>query len=226
MNFNDLETINSINDFDIDNDRIVVEKYGTTYSTSARQLIERVDTTYREISKTSWVFLGPDHVFDILNGRINVAIGQTITRSIKVAGFTDINVPSFCRRLLMVADAQYLSLFTKYRGFYRLIFTAEPRKKILFVLENVQDMLTTQLFEAQSLTSSNDGAIDFHNKIHDKKGSHRKSERGPMTKKGKIPTSVYHSNLEQANHVTLDFKTPFSNVAGFIDTIKILAWSY
>jgi len=47
-----------------------------------------------------------------------------------------------------------------------------------------------------------------------------------MTKKGKIPTSVNHSNLEKENHVTLDFKTPFSNAAGFIDTIKILAWSY
>ena len=223
MKLSDLEVIDSIDDLDIDNDKLIVEKNGTTYQTNAKQLIERVDTTYREITKTSWVFLGPDHVFDVLNGRIDLDSGEGQTKSLEIAGFEDINVPSFCRRLLLVADAQYISMFTKYRGFYRLIFTAEPRKKILFVLENVQDVKTTQDFIAQSITFR--GPMDFHNAIHESQGATRKNMVGPLTQKKKIPNSINHSNLEGANRVSLDFVCPY-DVAGFVDTVKILAWSY
>ena len=119
MKINSLEIIDSANEIDIANDRLIVEKKGKTYQIGVKALVDRIDTKSRQVTKTSWVFLGPNDVVNILGEKISITAGSEIKKTVQVANFSSIAVPASCRRVMRVADAENLTLFSKYRGFSR-----------------------------------------------------------------------------------------------------------
>ena len=224
MNFGNLDIIDNHQQLDIEKDKVIVEKSGKAYQIGIEALIDRIDTKARAITKTSWVFLGRDDVKDILNEEIEVRANQTTSRTLKVADFDDIAVPAFCRRLLFVFDIDNLDVFTKYRGFYRIISPAiGSRKKILVILENVQDSTdnatrninsNTMLQTHLELSRGNSRTISKQKKI-----------LGPLSTANKIPSKSFPDrNMESPNKIQIDIQSGASK--GYLHSMKILAWSY
>jgi hypothetical protein len=229
MNINDLPLIENINEIDIEKDRVIVEKSGKAYQTGIKSFVDRIDTTARNITKTSWVFLGRDDVRDILNEEIEVRPNKEISRLLQVAGFDDIAVPAYCRRILFVFDIDKLDVYTKYRGFYRI---ASPsfgsRLKSLVVLENVQDAIISKLEEDMGkleLLRQHEQLSSANSLIRDKAREDMKKIQGPLSKASLIPSkSNFKRNMEPANKISFDIKSGAST--GYLHSIKILAWSY
>jgi hypothetical protein len=224
MNFGSLDLIDNHQQLDIEKDKVIVEKSGKAYQIGIEALIDRIDTKARAITKTSWVFLGRDDVKDILNEEIEVRANQTTSRTLKVADFDDIAVPAFCRRLLFVFDIDNLDVFTKYRGFYRIISPAiGSRKKILVILENVQDAM-----DDATRNIVTDKMLQTHLEVS--RGNSRtisKQEKllGPLSAANKIPSASFpNRNMEPANQIKIDIRSGASR--GYLHSMKILAWSY
>jgi hypothetical protein len=228
MNINDLPLIENSNEIDIEKDRVIVEKSGKAYQTGIKSFVDRIDTTARNITKTSWVFLGRDDVRDILNEEIEVGPNKETSRLLQVAGFDDIAVPAYCRRILFVFDIDKLDVYTKYRGFYRI---ASPsfgsRLKSLVVLENVQDAIIYR--KEKTLTKREIGSLlkDHEQLSKGYSSTTKKMEKiqGPLSKANLIPSkSNFKRNMEPANKISFDIKSGAST--GYLHSIKILAWSY
>jgi len=225
MNFGNLDLIDHHQQLDIEKDKVIVEKSGKAYQIGIESLIDRIDTKARAITKTSWVFLGRDDVKDILNEEIEVRANQTTSRTLKVADFDDIAVPAFCRRLLFVFDIDNLDVFTKYRGFYRIVSPAiGSRKKILVILENVQDVDLDSKSKEVSKQKIEDQFIKL---LRGDRSEFNRLEKllGPLSAANKIPNvSFPNRNMEPANKIKIDIKS--GNSKGYLHSMKILAWSY
>lgn len=226
MKINSLEIIDSANEIDIANDRLIVEKKGKTYQIGVKALVDRIDTKSRQVTKTSWVFLGPNDVVNILGEKISITAGSEIKKTVQVANFSSIAVPASCRRVMCVADAENLTLFSKYRGFFRLAFAVKERVKIIFILENIQDPI---IETAESTGLNANDSTKIHNQLM--KGltrtvNSRKDIVGPLTARGKIPSYYYpNKNMEEQNKVSINLVAQ-PEAQGILHSIKILAWSY
>ncbi|NDG53755.1 MAG: hypothetical protein EBY39_12175 [Flavobacteriia bacterium] len=127
---------------------------------------------------------------------------------------------------MCVADAENLTLFSKYRGFFRIAFSVEDRTKIIFILENIQDPI---IDTAESPGLDADASTKIHEQLY--KGftrtlNSRKSIVGPLTARGKIPNFYNpNGNMEEQNKVYLNLVSQ-ANSQGILHSIKILAWSY
>lgn len=226
MKINSLESILHANEVDIANDRLIVEKKGKTYQIGVKALVDRIDTKARQITKTSWVFLGPNDVVNILGEKVSVSPNSEIKKSVQVANFSSIAVPDSCRRVMCVADAENLTLLSKYRGFWRIAFSVTDRSKIIFILENIQDPI---LDVAQSPGLDADTSTKIHNQVYENQTrtvNSRKKIVGPLSASNKIPNFYNpNRNMEEQNKVSLQLASS-ANKTGTLNSVKILAWSY
>lgn len=255
MKITDLEQVNSADGFDPEKDKLIIESGGSCHYISMSDISKTLDIRRIESNRTAWNFIDTvdsqeslpavevDSTDSVSYPYIVPAQAQK-SLTLKIAGFEDQgrDPPTGAKRVMLMARAQNIELITRFRSEEISLFRVrEQESAVLFMLENIQDVVTPSViidsnnssqfrtFPGTHWTSRAGGVVakNFYENLNPRE---RSALRGPILSDPNLmpgfnSENQTYTNLDPIDRVTIFLKN-VSASNGYINSIRTIAWSY
>jgi hypothetical protein len=255
MKITDLEQVNGADGFDPEKDKLIVESGGSCHNISMSDISKILDIRRIESNRTAWNFIDlidsqeslpatEVESGDSISYPYNIEPNSRQSLTLKIAGFEDQgrDPPTGAKRVMLMARAQNIELITRFRSQEISLFRIRDQESaVLFMLENIQDVVTPSViidssnsnsfktFPGTSWTSKAGGVVakDFYENLNPRE---RSALRGPIFSDPNLmpgfnSENQTYTNLDPIDQVTIFLKN-VSDSSGYINSIRTIAWSY
>ena len=255
MKINDLEQVNNAGEFDPEKDKLIIESNGSCHYITMSDISKSLDIRRVESNRTAWNFIDLVDSVESLPAT-EVDSGNSVSYpyiieplaakslTVKIAGFEgqDRDPPTGAKRVMLMAKAKNIELITRFRSEQISLFKIkEQESAVLFMVENIQDVVTSskiidssnsssfKIFAGTNWTSRAGGTVAkyFYENLNPRE---RAVLRGPILSDPNLnpgfnsDTQTY-TNLDPLDEVTIYLKN-VNDSQGYINSLRVIAWSY